>query len=69
MASTPYRKNLVEIIDGSSTAFIKNKRVFIKHKNVSDVVDYEIIYDNFFERAQARGLPTEKEIINIAKDG
>ena len=63
MASTPYRKNLVEIIDGSSTAFIKNQRVFIKHKNVSDVVDYEIIYDNFFERAQLRGLPTEKEII------
>lgn len=63
MASTPYRKNLVEIIDGSSTSFIKGKRVFIKHKNVSDVVDYEIIYDNYFERARERGLPTEKEVL------
>jgi hypothetical protein len=62
--STPaYRKNLVEIIDGSSTAFVKNKRVFIKHKNVSDVVDYEIIYDNLFERARSKGLPTNEEIL------
>ena len=63
MSSTPYRKNLVEIIDGSSTAFIKNNRVFIKHKNVSDVVDYEIIYDNYFDRARERGLPSESEVI------
>lgn len=63
MSSTPYRKNLVEIIDGSSTAFIKDKRVFIKHKNVSDVVDYEIVYDNLFERAKSKGLPTDEEIL------
>ncbi len=63
MASTPYRKNLVEIIDGSSTAFIGSQRVFIKHKNVSDVVDYEIIFDNFLERATAIGLPTEEQVL------
>jgi len=63
VASTPYRKNLVEIIDGSSTAFIGSQRVFIKHKNVSDVVDYEIIFDNFLERATARGLPTEEQVL------
>lgn len=63
MASTPYRKNLVEIIDGSSTAFIGSQRVFIKHKNVSDVVDYEIVFDNFLERAKQRGLPTEEEVL------
>ena len=67
MPAPGYRQNLVEIIDGSSTAFIKDQRVFIKHKSVSDVVDYEIIHDNFLDKAIRRGLPTQEEVLDELK--
>lgn len=63
MQESEYRKNLVEIIDGCSTVFLHNKRVFIKHKALSDIVDYELTYNHYFEAAQKRGMPTEKSIL------
>jgi hypothetical protein len=58
-----FRKTLVEIINGCSTVFIDNKRAFIRHKKLSDIVDYELIYDNFLDLAKKRGMPTEEEIL------
>ena len=68
MEESEYRKNLVEIIDGSSTVFLNGKRVFIKHKSLSDIVDYELIYSNHFDQAQKKGLPTEEEILQQLND-
>lgn len=63
MQESEYRKNLVEIIDGSSTVFLHKKRVFIKHKALSDIVDYELIYNHHFDNARKRGMPTEENIL------
>ena len=62
-----YREILVEIIDGSSTIFVKNKRIFIRHKSLKDVVDYDIIYKNSLEAAVSKGLPKEKDILSELK--
>lgn len=67
MEESEHRKNLVEIIKGCSTTFIKNKRVFLKHKSLSDLVDYELIYNNSLEYAQKRGLNKEAEILEELK--
>lgn len=63
MEESEHRKNLVEIINGSSTTFLKNQRVFIKHKGLNDLVDYELIYNHNIDYAKKRGLPTRKEVL------
>jgi hypothetical protein len=61
---TEYRRNFVEIIDGCSTAFINHKRVFIQHKKISDVVDYDLVYQNFLDYAINKGMPEQKDVLN-----
>jgi len=56
-----YRKALKEIIDGYSTCELEDKTRYIKHQSISDVVDFETVYDKHYNYAQSRGLPTEKE--------
>ena len=63
MEESEYRKNLVEIINGSSTTFLRNERVFIKHKGLNDLVDYELIYNHNLEYANQRGLPKKQEVL------
>lgn len=65
MEQSEYRRNFVEIIDGCSTAFINHKRVFIQHKRISDVVDYDLVYQNFLDYALKKGMPGEKEILDV----
>jgi len=64
-----YKRNFVEIIDGCSTAFIKHKRVFIQHKKIADVVDYDLIYQNFLDYAKGRGMPSEEDILQEQIEG
>ena len=64
MDQSEYRRNFVEIIDGCSTAFINHKRVFIQHKKISDVVDYDLVYKNFLDYAVKKGMPEEKDVLN-----
>ena len=64
MDSKGYRRTLKEIIDGFSTCYLEGKKRYIKHQSISDVVDFEIVYDKHFQDAQGRGLPTESEIFD-----
>lgn len=64
MDQKDYRRIYTEIVDGCSTSFIGQKRIFIKHQSVSDVVDYEIIYDKYYSYATERGLLNEEELLN-----
>ena len=67
MESKEYRRILKEIIDGFSTCSLNGKKRFIKHQSISDVVDFEVVYDRHYEDARNRGLPTEKEIFDQLK--
>ncbi len=70
MDQKDYRRIYTEIVDGCSTSFIGPKRIFIKHQSVSDVVDYEIIYDKYYSYATNRGLLNDEELLkDLAKDG
>lgn len=70
METKEYRLILKEIIDGFSTFYVGEKKRYIKHQCVSDVVDFEEVYDLHYKRAQERGLPTEKEVFsNLEKEG
>lgn len=64
MEQSEYRRNFVEIIDGCSTAFINHKRVFIQHKKISDVVDYDLIYKNFLDYAVGKGMPQQSDVLD-----
>ena len=70
MEDKHYRVVLKEIIDGFSSYFVGENKVYIKHQSLSDVVDFEMVYDLHFEKAQKKGLPTKEEIFEtLAKDG
>ena len=70
MEQKDYRRIFTEIVDGCSTSFIGQKRIFIKHQSVADVVDYEIIYDKNFSYATNRGLLNEEDLlVKLDKDG
>ena len=64
MDSKEYRRTLKEIIDGFSTCYLDGRKRYIKHQSISDVVDFEIVYDKHYQDAQGRGLPTEKEVFD-----
>jgi len=65
-----YRLILKEIIDGFSTYYVGEKKHYIKHQSVSDVVDFETVYDMHYERARKRGLPIEEDIFkSLDKEG
>ena len=70
MDQKDYRRIYTEIVDGCSTSFIGQKRIFIKHQSVADVVDYEIIYDKYYSYATDRGLLNEEQLLkDLEKDG
>ena len=70
METKGYRLILKEIIDGFSTYHIGEKKRYIKHQSVSDVVGFETVYDLHYERARKRGLPTEAEVFeSLEADG
>jgi hypothetical protein len=63
-----YRKALKEIIDRVSPCRLEDKRRYIKHQSISDVVNFEDVYDEHYAYAQSRGLPTEKDLLQQLKD-
>ena len=70
MESKYHRRALKEIIDGFSGYYVGEKKRYIKHQSISDVVDFELVYDLHFEKAQKRGLPTREEIFDtLIKEG
>ena len=65
-----YRKLLKEITQGFSTYYIGESLRFIKHQSTSDLVDFDDVYESYYDRARTKGLPTEEEIFEeLKKDG
>lgn len=70
MESKYHRRALKEIIDGFSAYFVGEEKRYIKHQSISDVVDFELVYDLHFEKAKKRGLPTREEVFdNLIEEG
>lgn len=70
MDDKDYRKILKEIVQGFSPYFIGEKKRYIKHQSINDVVDFDDVYKVHYEKAQSKGLPTEAEIFeNLEKEG
>ena len=68
MNTKNYRRLLKEIIDGHSPCLLGDKTRYLKHQTISGVVDFELVYDQHYNRAQDRGLPTEKEVLASLRD-
>ena len=68
MDSKKYRKLLKEISDGYSGFFINEKRHFIKHQATDDLVDFDDVYEMYFNRAISKGLPSEEQILEDLKE-
>lgn len=63
------RKLFCEIAQGSSQGFHKEKCFFIKHLTQVDQYELEQQKEEVYEKAKARGLPTEKEALEILIEG
>lgn len=68
MDSKKYRKLLKEISDGYSGFFVNEKRRFIKHQATDDLVDFDDVYEMYFNRAISKGLPSEEQIFEDLKE-
>lgn len=65
-----YRKILKEIVQGFSPYFLGEKKRYIKHQSINDVVDFDDVYQLHYDKAQNKGLPTEAEIFEgLEKEG
>jgi hypothetical protein len=60
-----YKRTFRDIALGFSIAFYKNETVFIKHLGHLDQVDLDDRRVEFLQKAEARGIPTEKDILKI----
>lgn len=70
METSNYRKLFNEIVNGYSPCLIKEEEAYIKHQSVSDLVDYESVYDLHLNRAKLKGLPTKEEVFdNLNEEG
>ena len=70
MEEKSYRKILKEVVQGFSPYFLGEKKHYIKHQSINDVVDFEDVYDLYYDKARNRGLPTEEEVLeNLDKEG
>jgi len=67
--ATLYRKIFRDVVQGFTKVFHGEELIFIKHLTTHDQVNLEDIEENFFNKAQARGLKTEQESLDqIIKD-
>ena len=57
------KKTLSEILRGFSVFRHESSSVYIKHLNFFDYVDYEIVYDDYFNTLIRKGLETEKQLL------
>jgi len=67
VSANAYRKLFRDIVQGYSEAQLGEDSVYIKHFSTHDQVSYNDTYDKYFEIAQARELPTEREILEFQK--
>lgn len=63
------RKLFCEITQGYTPALFQGKNVIVKHLKQEDQYLLEQHKEDIYEKAKARGLPTEKEALQVLIDG
>jgi hypothetical protein len=63
--ASSYKRAFRDIALGFSVSYIKEQRVFVKHLGHLDQVDLDDRRFEFLEKAKKRGIPTEKEILEV----
>lgn len=62
------RKAFSDISRGYSIAFLKNKRVYIKHLSHHEQVDLDILYKSYMDSGLAEGLNSESFMLTYLKE-
>tara|TARA_R110002020_G_scaffold6262_2_gene26174 strand:- start:98 stop:1099 length:1002 start_codon:yes stop_codon:yes gene_type:complete len=60
-----YKRTFRDIALGFSLAYVKGEATFIKHLGHLDQVDLDDRRHEFLQKANKRGIPTEKEVLEI----
>lgn len=60
-----YRRIFRDVCQGYSQCFVNKKEAFVKHLSTNDQVDLEDIYQDYFDQAKDKGVPTEKDMLNL----
>lgn len=64
-SATKHRKAFRDIVRGFSSVEYQDKIVYIKHLTPHDQVELEDITELYHNRAKSRGLPTEREMLDL----
>jgi hypothetical protein len=65
---TAHRKIFRDVVRGYSDSVLNGRVVYIKHLTPHDQVDLEEIEQRYFNKAKARGVPTEEEMLKILEE-
>jgi len=60
-----YKRVFRDVCNGFSECWLGDKKVYIKHFSIFDQVDLEDVYEYYYDKAKARGLPTEEENLKL----
>lgn len=60
-----YRRLFRDICEGYTSCTLFEQNVYIKHLAHNDQVDLEDIYNQYYQNALQRGVPTEEETLNF----
>ena len=60
-----YRRLFRDICEGYTSCILFKQNVYIKHLAHNDQVDLEDIYNQYYQNALQRGVPTEEETLNF----
>ena len=70
MDQSHYRKVFRDIVQGASEVKLDGVNVYIKHLNSVDQVDIDEIRNSYLQKALARGIPSQEDLIeSLNKDG
>ena len=67
MDSTAYRKIFRDIVKGRSDVKIEGSKYYIKHLSSIDQVDIDEIKEVYYDKAIARGIPTQEDLLKDLK--
>ena len=59
------KRILRDVVRGHSLASYREKRIYVKHLGIIDQVDIDDYRDEHYAKAKKRGIPTEKEILEL----
>ena len=68
LEQTLFKRIFRDVVRGHSISYYQKNRIYIRHLGVNEQVDLDDFRLEHLEKAKKRGIPTEKEILNLLNE-